>query len=139
MEEQEKALISKQFIEVMLKVPVILCPARMEAVETGIKEYFPDFIRNGFPFFITRSMVESLQPGTLYHITDFINLHYNLFLYDGKNQVLIAGPYLAHPADTAFCEQSLQDNGKNLSLLVPFSQFCLTLPVVGNSHRRARP
>lgn len=50
MEEQEKALISKQFIEVMLKVPVILCPARMEAVETGIKEYFPDFIRNGFPF-----------------------------------------------------------------------------------------
>lgn len=26
MEEQEKALISKQFIEVMLKVPVILCP-----------------------------------------------------------------------------------------------------------------
>lgn len=133
MEEQEKALISKQFIEVMLKVPVILCPARMEAVETGIKEYFPDFIRNGFPFFITRSIVESLQPGTLYHIADFINLHYNLFLYDGNNQVFIAGPYLAHPADTAFCEQILQDNGKNLSLLVPFSQFCLTLPVVGNS------
>lgn len=133
MEEQEKALISKQFIEVMLKVPVILCPAQIQAIETRIKEYFPDFIKNSFPFFITRPMVESLQPGTLYHITDFINLHFNLFLYDGGNQVLMAGPYLAHPADTAFCEQILQDNGKNLSLLVPFSQFCLTLPVVGNS------
>ena len=45
MEEHEKALISRQFIEVMLKVPVILCPGRIEAIETGIKEYFPDFIK----------------------------------------------------------------------------------------------
>ena len=67
----------------MLKVPVILCPGRIEAIETSIKEYFPDFIKNSFPFFITRSMVESLQTGTLYHITDFINLHFNLFLYGG--------------------------------------------------------
>lgn len=133
MEEHEKALISRQFIEVMLKVPVILCPGRIEAIETGIKEYFPDFIKNSFPFFITRSMAESLQTGTLYHITDFINLHFNLFLYGGGTQLLIAGPYLSHPADTSFCEQILQDNGKNLSLLVPFSQFCLSLPVVGSS------
>ena len=83
MEEHEKALISRQFIEVMLKVPVILCPGRIEAIETSIKEYFPDFIKNSFPFFITRSMAESLQTGTLYHITDFINLHFNLFLYGG--------------------------------------------------------
>ena len=40
MEEHEKALISRQFIEVMLKVPVILCPGRIEAIETSIKEYF---------------------------------------------------------------------------------------------------
>lgn len=133
MDEQEKALISKQFIEVMLKVPVILCPAQVQAMETGIKEYFPDFIKNSFPFFITGSMAESLQPGALYHITDFINLHFSLFLYDGGKQVFIAGPYLPYPADTAFCEQTLQNNGKNLSLLVPFSQFCLNLPVVGNS------
>jgi len=85
MEEHEKALISRQFIEVMLKVPVILCPGRIEAIETGIKEYFPDFIKNSFPFFITRSMAESLQTGTLYHITDFINLHFNLFLYGGDS------------------------------------------------------
>lgn len=50
MEEHEKALISRQFIEVMLKVPVILCPGRIEAIETSIKEYFPDFIKNSFPF-----------------------------------------------------------------------------------------
>lgn len=97
MEEHEKALISRQFIEVMLKVPVILCPGRIEAIETSIKEYFPDFIKNSFPFFITRSMAESLQTGTLYHITDFINLHFNLFLYGGGTQLLIAGPYLSHP------------------------------------------
>lgn len=97
MDEQEKALISKQFIEVMLKVPVILCPAQVQAMETGIKEYFPDFIKNSFPFFITGSMAESLQPGALYHITDFINLHFSLFLYDGGKQVFIAGPYLPYP------------------------------------------
>ena len=50
MEEHEKALISRQFIEVMLKVPVILCPGRIEAIETGIKEYFPDFIKTASPF-----------------------------------------------------------------------------------------
>lgn len=133
MEEQEKALIARQFIEVMLKVPVILCPARLEEIEAGIKGYMPDFIKNTFPFFITQTMVESMKEGTLYHITDFLELNFSLFLYEGGEKALVAGPYLTYPADTAFCEQVLQDNGKNLSLLVPFSQFCLTLPVIGNS------
>ena len=50
MEEHEKALISRQFIEVMLKVPVILCPGRIEAIETSIKEYFRISSKTASPF-----------------------------------------------------------------------------------------
>lgn len=132
-DEHEKAMISKQFIEALLQVPVALCPARTEDMELCIKKHLPDFLKNSFPFFITDAMVRSFEPWVLYHITDFISLNFNLFLYGGGRQAVIAGPYLTYQADTAFCEQVLQDNGRTLSLLVPFRQFCLSLPVVGNS------
>lgn len=138
MDEQEKALISKHFIESLTQVPVVICPARISDIEAGIKQYFPDFLKNSFPFFMTENLVESLEPLILYHITDFVSLNFNLFLYGeegpGSPVVFIAGPYLTRQADTDFCERILQENGQNLSLLMPFRQFCLSLPVVGNSH-----
>lgn len=138
MQEQEKALISRQFIETLTQVPVILCPARISDIEAGIKQYFPDFLKNSFPFFMTENMVESLEPLVLYHVTDFVSLNFSLFLYgkDGgeETRVFLAGPYLTRQADTSFCEQILQDNGSNLSMLMPLRQFCLSLPVVSNSH-----
>ena len=134
MNEQEKAVISKQFIETLLQVPVTLCRASIDEIEVSIKQHFPDFLKENFPFFITEPMVQSFEPLALYHITDFISLNFNLFLYGDGSRALIAGPYLTCQADSGFCEQVLQDNGRNMSLLVPFHQFCLSLPVVGNSH-----
>lgn len=132
--QHEKAMISRQFIEAILQVPVSLCTVCIEEIEACLKSHLPDFLKENFPFFITESMVQSFEPLVLYHITDFLSLNFNLFLYDNKSRAMIAGPYLTCQAGTDFCEQVLQDNGKNLSLLVPFHQFCLSLPIVGNSY-----
>ena len=51
MEEHEKALISRQFIEVMLKVPVILCPGRIEAIETKHQRILSGFHQKQLPLF----------------------------------------------------------------------------------------
>ena len=128
MEEHEKALISRQFIEVMLKVPVILCPGRIEAIETSIKEYFPDFIKNSFPFFITRSMVESLQTGTLYHITDFINLHFNLFLYAGGLSFSSPVPTSPIRQILPFASKFSRITGKICPCLSPSASSALACP-----------
>lgn len=135
MEEQEKAVLSGRFIETLLEVPVVTCPVELTAIETAIKQYIPDFLKQHVPFFITESMVQSFQPLVLYHITDFIHFNFNLFLYrDGQQDaVLIAGPYLLHQPDQAFCEEVLQENRLTASLMMPFYQYCLTLPVISNS------
>ena len=133
MEEREKANLSGQFIETLLSVPVSICPNRLREIETCLGTYLPDFLKTSVPFFITESIVNSFEPQVLYHITDFLNFHFNLFLYEGRSKVFMAGPYLTHQPDDDFCERTLQANGKNLSLLVPFRQYCLTLPVITNS------
>lgn len=135
MDEKEKAGISRQFIETLLEVPVILCTAELGAMEAAIKKYIPDFLKNQIPFFMTEVMVQSFEPQNLYHVTDFIHFNFNLFLYgDGaRREILIAGPYLLHQPDQVFCEEVLQENGLTASLMMPFYQYCLTLPVVGNS------
>lgn len=135
MEEQEKAIIAKQFIETLLEVPVMTCPLVLSAMETAVRQYIPEFLKNQIPFFITEAMVQSFEPMVLYHITDFIRFNFNLFLYQNGNQgeVLIAGPYLLHQPDQQFCEEVLQDNGLTASLMMPFYEYCLTLPIVGNS------
>lgn len=133
MQEQEKAIISKKFIEALLQVPVVLCSADIEQIEAGIKQYLPDFMIRNFPFFISESMVQSFKPDITYHITDFANLHFLLFLYEGGTQTLIAGPYIPQQPDSGYCEKTLQDNGQNLSLLLPFFNYCQTLPIASHS------
>lgn len=135
MEEQEKAMIAKQFIETLLEVPVTTCPPVLSAMETAIRQYIPEFLKNQIPFFITDTMVRSFEPTVLYHITDFIHFNFNLFLYrkGSQDEVLIAGPYLLHQPDQQFCEEVLQENGLTASLMMPFYEYCLTLPIVGNS------
>lgn len=135
MDEKEKAAISKRFIEAILEVPVTTCPATLPAMEAAIKQYIPEFLKKQIPFFITEQMVRSFEPMVLYHITDFIHFNFNMFLYlEGKQtEILIAGPYLLHQPDQQFCEEVLQDNGLTASLMMPFYQYCLSLPVIGNS------
>lgn len=133
MDEREKAVISGQFIETLLQVPVSVCPNRLKEIEICLRTYLPEFLKNSVPFFITESMVKSFEPQVLYHITDFLNFHFILFLYEGRSRVFLTGPYLTHQPDDAFCEKTLQENGKNYSFLVPFKQYCLTLPVITNS------
>lgn len=133
MEEREKALISGQFIETLLQVPVSICPNRIQEIETCMRSYLPDFLKDSIPPFITEPMIRSFEPQTLYHITDFLNFHFNLFLYEGRSRLFITGPYLTEQPDTFFCEKILQANGWNLSMLVPFHQYCLSLPVITNS------
>ena len=135
MEEQEKAMIAKQFIETLLEVPVTTCPPVLSEIETSIRQYIPEFLKNQVPFFITEAMVRSFEPAVLYHITDFLHFNFNLFLYQKENQdeVLIAGPYLLRQPDQQFCEEVLQENGLTASLMIPFYEYCLTLPIAGNS------
>lgn len=135
MEEQEKAEITRQFIETLLEVPVVTCPASISAIEAKLKRYIPDFLKNQLPFFITDTMVRSFEPAVLYHITDFLRFHFNMFLYrnGGQDELLIVGPYLLYQPDQQFCEEVLQANGLTASLLMPFYEYCLTLPAVGNS------
>lgn len=132
MKRLTNALISKQFIEALTQVPVTICPLTITEVEKHIKQYIPDFLKNSFPFFITESMVQSFQPNVLYHITDFLSQNFNLFL-TGESGLMIIGPYLLHTPDNAYCEQILQDNGLNLSLLVPLHQYYTGLPLATNS------
>lgn len=135
MDEREKAMIAKQFIETLLEVPVAICPPELSAMEAAIKQYIPEFLKNQVPFFITETMARSFEPMVLYHITDFIHFNFNLFLYrsgDGQ-ELLIAGPYLLHQPDQQFCEEVLQDNGLTVSLMMPFLEYCQALPIVSNS------
>ena len=138
MEEQERADISKQFLEALLQVPAAMCTApsgeHMEELEAALGRFLPGFLKDSFPFFITPAMAGSFEPEVLYHITDFIGLNFILFLYERGSRIFLSGPYLTRQPDSSFCEQVLQDNGKNMSLLVPLHQFCLTLPVIGSSH-----
>ena len=78
--QHEKAMISRQFIEAILQVPVSLCTVCIEEIEACLKSHLPDFLKENFPFFITESMVQSFEPLVLYHITDFLSLNFNLFL-----------------------------------------------------------
>lgn len=135
MEEQEKAAIAKQFIETILEVPVATCRPELSAMEEAVRQYIPEFLTSQIPFFITETMRRSFEPMVLYHITDFIRLNFNLFLYrNGKqDEIMIVGPYLLHQPDQRFCEEVLQENGLTASLIVPFYEYCLTLPVAGNS------
>lgn len=138
MDRQEKALISGKFIETILQIPVTTCAADLGAIEPALRQYIPDFLKNSVPFFMTQSMVQSFEPDVLYHITDFIHFNFTMFLYKDEtderpDKLLIAGPYLTHQPDTAFCEQVLQENGLTMSLLMPYCQYCLTLPIVSTS------
>ena len=147
MEAQERAYLSKQFIETLLRVPVTLGGAGEEQIKSAVKQLIPGFLKDNFPFFITPAMSESFEFHAIYHIMDFIGLNFNLFLYEGEGceregcdgegaaprQILIAGPYLGQQPDMEFCEEILQKNGKNMALLVPFYNYCLGLPVVSNS------
>lgn len=111
MEEREKALLSGQFIETLLQVPVSACPNRLKEIEECLRSYLPNFLKDSIPSFITESMARSFEPQTLYHITDFLQLHYNLFLYEGRSKLFITGPYLTSQPDASFCEEVLQANG----------------------------
>lgn len=133
MDFQEKADISKQFIETLTQVPVLTCQSDLPSIENGINRYLPDFIRRSFPFFLTESMVRSFEAPAVCHITDYLGLHFHLFVYDSNTKVFLAGPYLPYQADTSFCEQVLQKNHHNLSLLMPLRQFYSTLPVISSS------
>lgn len=139
MEKQEKALISGKFIESILQIPVTTCRAELSVIESALRRYIPDFLKNTVPFFMTDPMVQSFKPNVLYHITDFIHFNFTMFLFEGvdknrvENRLLIIGPYLTHQPDSAFCEQVLQENRLTLSLLMPFLQYCLTLPIVSTS------
>lgn len=166
LEAHERAGLAGQFIEALLQVPVLCCRAGAGELEAGIKRFLPDFMTNSFPFFLSREMMESLEPSVIYHMTDFAGLNFQMFLYwEGKGEggqpaqavpgvegmrpperasggepapsaslyALVAGPYLAVKPDEPFCERILQENGQSLSLMVPFRQFCLGLPIVSTS------
>lgn len=141
LEENERAALAGQFIEALLQVPVLRCRAGADELEAGFRRFIPDFLQRSFPFFFTREMAASLEPAVIYHLTDFAGLNFQLFLYEeaegngpGRGlMTMMAGPYLAVKPDERFCEQVLQENGQSLSLLVPFQQFCLGLPVVSSS------
>ncbi len=147
LEEHERANLAGQFIEALLQVPVLCCPAGADELEAGLRRFIPDFLKNSFPFFITREMAASFEPSVIYHMTDFAGLNFQLFLYrkEGTEKegghspagvtlwAMVAGPYLAVKPDSRYCEQILQENGQNLSLLLPFQQFCQGLPIVSTS------
>ena len=142
LEAHERAGLAGQFIEALLQVPVLCCRAGAGELEAGIKRFLPDFMTNSFPFFLSREMMESLEPSVIYHMTDFAGLNFQMFLYgEGEGEpapsasfyALVAGPYLAVKPDEPFCERILQENGQSLSLMVPFRQFCLGLPIVSTS------
>ena len=136
MEEQQRAYLSKQFIETLLGVPVTLGGAEAGQIRDSLGRFIPGFLKDSFPYFITQSMAESFGDGAVYHITDFMGLNFILFLYEGEAQSrrsFIAGPYLGQQPDREFCEEILQENGQNIALLVPFYHYCLGLPVVGLS------
>ncbi|PNV59765.1 AraC family transcriptional regulator [Clostridium sp. chh4-2] len=129
----EAALISKQFIEALTEVPAAVCENRLEDMEVYIKQYIPDFLKQNFPFFITETMAESFQPRILYHITDFIGLNFTFFLVEETNQLFLIGPYLLNTPDNSYCEQILQENNLNLSLLLPLYQYYMGMPIATNS------
>ena len=133
LEEQEKILISKKFIENLLHVSVTTCKFEMEDIASHIESLLPDFFKINFPFFITEAMINSFQIGTLYHITDFSHLNFILFLYDNGKNVFIIGPYVTKRPEKSYLESILQENGADNSLLNPLYQYCFTLPVVPNS------
>lgn len=143
LEEHERAGLAGQFIEALLQVPVLCCRAGAGELEAGFKRFLPDFMKNSFPFFLSREMLESLEPSVIYHMTDFAGLNFQMFLYEGERgeqsaeaaafHAFVAGPYLAVKPDEPYCERILQENGQSLSLMVPFRQFCLGLPIVSTS------
>lgn len=133
MQEQEKAEISKNFIEALLQVPVVLCKAGVQEAEEGLRPFFPEFLVRQFPFFLTKAMLRSLKAEVLYQVTGYMSLNYTMFLYEEGTRLLIAGPYLTEQPDAGFCEGVLLDNGFNLSLLTPFHQYCQRLPIVSGS------
>lgn len=130
---EEKAEISARFIEKLLDIPVQQCKKENDAIRSCMQEKQPDFMSRSFPVFLTAQMTDSFRMNSLYHITDFAGLNYNLFLYGDGDFVMLTGPYLSGPPDTEFCEQLLQKNNLNFSLLVPLSQYLYSLPAVGNS------
>ena len=131
--EMETAMISKQFIEALTQVPAALCEKQLETLEAHIKQSIPDFLKKSFPFFITANMVDSFRPHMLYHITDFIGLNFTFFLIEDTNLLFLIGPYLLNVPDTSYCEQILQENDLNLSLLIPLHQYYMEMPVSTNS------
>ena len=78
LEEHERAGLAGQFIEALLQVPVLCCRAGAGELEAGFKRFLPDFMKNSFPFFLSREMLESLEPSVIYHMTDFAGLNFQM-------------------------------------------------------------
>ena len=133
MTSQEKADISRKFIETLLQVPVAFCNATLESFEDTMKQFIPGFLKSNLSLTIKPSMINSLKENVLYHITDYLSLNFTIFLYDSRNKALICGPYLTDQPNTALCERILLENRMTHALLIPFTQYCLTLPVITNS------
>lgn len=131
--EEERAAISAGFIETLMQVPAGLYGFSMEEINEKTKSGFPEFFKQNFSSILTEQMAVSFMPDVLYHITDFAGLNFNLFLYENNRRIFLAGPYLTHQPDSEFTERVLQNNGLNLSLLLPLRQFYLSLTVIGNS------
>ena len=133
LEQEEKVSISIKFIETLLHVQATTCNTTLEDITTHIKELLPDFFKANVTSFMTQSILDSFQVGTLYHITDAFSLNFLCFLYHQGEQIVIVGPYITKKPEENYFKALLEENGSDNELLSSLYQYCFTLPVIPNS------
>lgn len=89
----ESTELAKRFIETLLNLPIITCRNSCEELIPNILLKIPDFMNQCFSSVITDSILQSMEPGILYHMTDPYDLNFLMFIYD-KQQIFLQGPIL---------------------------------------------